>query len=106
MVNATGAALPVGWGVTVGLTAVIAIPQNASRQAIMFVNASTVGAIAICPAVLNLGAGPVAGVPGINLPGSITMQPGDKFIVDTLNCTTAWNAIASATGLALTILES
>ena len=106
MVNATGAALPIGWGTTVGLTQVIAIPQNASRQAIMFINASTAGAIAICPAVLNLGAGPVAGVPAINGAGSITMQPGDKFIVDTLNCTTQWNAIGSAAGLALTILES
>jgi len=106
MVNATGAALPIGTGVTVGVTQVTAVPQNPSRQAIMFVNASTTGAIAICPAVVNLGSGPAPGVPTINGPGSITMQPGDKFIVDTLNCTTAWLAIGSAAGLSLTILES
>lgn len=106
MVNATGAALPVGWGVTVGLTAAQAIPMNPSRQAIMFVNASGSAAIAICPAVVNLGAGAAPGVPVIGGAGSITMSPGDKFIVDTLNCTTAWEAIASAAGSQLTILES
>lgn len=106
MVNATGAALPIGWGVTVGTTAAQAIPQNPSRQAIMFVNASAGTAIAICPAVVNLGSGPATGVPVIGGPGSITMAAGDKFIVDTLNCTTAWNAIAGAAGAALTILES
>jgi hypothetical protein len=106
MVNATGAALPVGWGVTVGLTAAQAIPANPSRQAIMFVNASGSSAIAICPAVVNLGSGPAPGVPVIGGAGSITMSPGDKFIVDTLNCTTAWNAISNGASAALTILES
>ena len=42
----------------------------------------------------------------INGAGSITMQPGDKFIIDTLACTCAWNGIASGAGAVLTILES
>ena len=43
---------------------------------------------------------------GINGAGSITMQPGDKFIIDTLQCTGAWNGIAGGSGGILTILES
>jgi hypothetical protein len=107
----TGALLPIGWGTTVGLVSGPVMPSNPSRSALVFVNASTGAAVAICPAVVNVGAlgvylGSAAGVAAINGAGSITMQPGDKFIIDTLNCTCAWNGIASGTGANLTILES
>lgn len=107
----TNALLPIGWGTTVGLTPVTVLPANPSRTALVFVNASQGINIAICPAVVNIGSGgffPGAqlGVPALNTAGSITMGPGDKFIIDTLACTTQWNGVASGAGGALTILES
>ena len=111
MVNATGAALPIGWGTTVGTTPQLAIPANPSRQALIFVNASTGINIAFCPAQVAVGTlgvyTPIAtGVPVINGPGSVTMAPGDKFIIDTLNVTTAFNCVASGAGGVLTMFES
>lgn len=111
MANETGAALPIAWGTTVGLSNQPVIPANPSRKALIFVNASIGVAVAICPAQINVGVlgvytGIAAGVASINGPGSITMQPGDKFIIDTLNCTAGWNGIAGGGGGVLTILES
>lgn len=108
--NSTGALNPNGWGTTVGTSPISALPPNPSRQGLIFTNQSTTAAIAICPAVVNVGsfgvyAGFQQGVPGINQPGSITMAPGDKFIIDNLNCTGGWNAVASAAGGVLTMLE-
>ena len=109
---ATGALLPVAWGTPVGLTSALVLPANPSRSALVFVNSSVSGAIAIIPATANIAAtqgayvGSSVGVAAINGAGSVTMQPGDKFIIDTLQCSTAWNGIASGTGGQLTILES
>lgn len=108
---ATNALLPIGWGTTVGTAPQVALPANPSRTGLVFVNQSSGVSIAICPAVVNVGALGVyapsaAGVPSIGGAGSITMQPGDKFIIDTLACTCAWNSIASGTGGVLSILES
>ena len=106
----TNAQLPLGWGTTLSTVSGPAFPSNPSRTGLIFVNAGTVS-IAICPVTLNSGvlgvyAGFVTpGVAVINGPGSITMQPGDKFIIDNLNCTCAWNGVSSAAGGALTILE-
>ena len=103
---------PFGWGTTVGLVSGPVMPANPTRNGLVMYNPSAGGiSIALCPALVNLGVlgvypGFAVGVAVINGAGSITMQPGDKFIVDTLNCTTQWNAIGSAAGLALTILES
>lgn len=107
----TNAAFPLSWGTTVGTTSVTVLPANPSRTALIFVNASTGIAIAICPAQINAGVNGVytgfaAATAAINGPGSITMQPGDKFIIDTMNCTGTWNGIASGAGGVLTILES
>lgn len=108
---ATNALLPLGWGITVGQTSGAVLPSNPSRTALVFVNASQGVAIAICPAVVNTGSGGFfsgaqAGVAVINGAGSITMQAGDKFVIDTLACTTQWNGIASGAGGVLTVLES
>jgi len=108
---ATGALLPVAWGTTVNVTSGPVLPSNPSRTGLIFVNASVGIAIAICPVALNSGVfgvytGFAASVAVINGAGSITMQPGDKFIIDNLNCTCAWNGIAGAAGGILTILES
>ncbi len=111
MVNATLQALPVSWGTTVSTVSGPVLPANPSRQSLIFVNPSTGVNIAICPVALNSGVNGVytgfaASTAVINGAGSITMAPGDKFIIDTLNCTCAWNGIASGAGGVLTILES
>jgi hypothetical protein len=112
--------LPVGWGVTVGLTNQLVLPSNPTRTGLIFVCGGIV-AIAICPATITpiasgtapagIGvsggtpASPSSGVAAINGAGSITMQPGDKFIIDNLQCSCAWNGIAGGAGGLLTILE-
>jgi hypothetical protein len=107
-----GALLPVSWGTPVGLVSAPVLPSNPSRNGLVFVNASTSVAVAIIAASSNIallqGQYPGVTTPSvaaINGAGSITMQPGDKFIIDTLACTCAWNGIASGTGGALSILE-
>jgi hypothetical protein len=102
----TSAANPVGWGTTVGTVSGLVLPANSTRTGLISVGV----AVAICPAVVNVGSfgvypGFQLGVAVINGAGSITMQPGDKFIVDNLACTSAWNGIASGAGGTLTILD-
>jgi hypothetical protein len=108
-----GALLPISYGTPVGLTSGPILPANASRNALVFVNSSVSGAIAIIPAAANIallqGQYPGISTPSvavINGAGSITMQPGDKFIIDTIVCSCAWNAVSTIAGSALTILES
>ena len=100
---------PLGWGTTVGLTSGPVFPGNSSCSGMMIINASTTATVAICSAQTNVGTlgvypGFAAGVAVINGPGCITLAPGDKFIIDNLLCTTAWNGIASGAGGALTFL--
>ena len=87
--------------------------EPVAQLALVFVNTSVSGAIAIIPASANIallqGQYPGIITPAIaviNGAGSLTMQPGDKFIIDTIVCTCAWNGIASGTGSVLTILEA
>src|ERR1700688_3534614 len=93
---------PICWGTTVGTTSQPVLPANVTRSGLIFINAGTI-AIAICPALVNLGvlgvyAAPATGVAVINGAGSVTLQPGDKFIFDTVNVTTAWNGVAASNG--------
>ena len=111
MVNATTAALPVGYGTTVNTVSGPVLPANPARQALIFRNSSVGAAVAICPVQVNQGVfgvytGLAASVAAINGAGSITMQPGDTFVIDTMNCTCAWNGIASGAGGVLSVLES
>lgn len=108
--GANTAALPVGYGTTLGTTSSPALPANPGRSALMFVNAGSTQ-IAIAPAFVNSGVngvytGLAAAVASVGGPGSVTMQPGDKFIIDTFNCTNAWVGVSSAAGGILTVLES
>jgi len=103
--------MPVGWGTTIGLTSQPILPPNNTRQALVFIN-SSLTTIAICPANVNIGVlgvyptgAPPTGVAGINTPGSITMLPNDKFIIDNIACTCGWNGIAGGAGGGITILE-
>jgi hypothetical protein len=108
--NPTTNPLPTGYGTTVGLTSGPALPANASRGGLIFHNPSNSVTVAICPAVVNLATlgvygGNAAGVAVINGAGSVTLQPGDKFIIDNIQCTGAFNAIAGAAGGLLTVWE-
>jgi hypothetical protein len=101
---------PNGFGTTVGQTSGPAIPANPTRVGLMFINPSPSVSIGICPAMVNQAAlgvytGLATGVAAVNGAGSITLQPGDKFILDNVSSTTAWNAVASGAGGVLTALE-
>jgi hypothetical protein len=98
---------PIGYGTPVGLAPILVLPANPSCGGLIFINAGPV-AIAICPAFVNLGAngvfaGLATGVPVIGGPGSVTMQPGDKFIIDNLLATSSFNGIAAGTTGVLTV---
>lgn len=102
--------IPTGWAITVGTTSALAIPQNTTRSGLIWINQSS-AVIAICPSILNtVVAGvitnSVVGVAAIGAAGSITMQPGDKFIIDNMPCGCQWNAIAASAGSALTAFET
>ena len=112
--GATNQLSPISWGTPVGLTSGLVLPSNPSRNGVVFVNNSVSSTIAIVPNISNIATtqGAYAAVPStntaavINGPGSVTMQPGDKFILETLFATCQWNGVAStATGADLTILE-
>ncbi len=115
--------LPLGYAVTLGTVNQLALPYNASRGGITFYNDSAIAVIALCPSSqVTIPSGTVAatsgqtgnftgvsglaqGVAAINGPGSITLSPGQAFIIDNMQCTCAWNGIASVAGAALTVLE-
>lgn len=102
---------PMGWGTTVGLTSGPVLPANPTRSGLIMYNPSAGGvSIAVCPALVNQGllgvfSGFAVGVAAINGAGSITLAPGDKFIIDNLPCQCAWNGIASGAGGVVTFLE-
>ncbi len=98
------------WGTVVGTVAQPVLPGNPTRSGLIIINAGTT-TIAVCPALAfqsTTGTYPTAAtalVPVINGAGSVTMNPGDKFIFDNLACSTAWNGISGAASGALTFLE-
>lgn len=111
----TNLILPTGWAITVGTSSQLALPANPTRGGLIWVNQGSV-AVAICPNVLNVvSAGAVTGqvipqvtggVAAIGGAGSITMQPGDKFIIDNMPCGCQWNAIAASGTGVLTAFET
>lgn len=99
---------PAGWGTTVGLTSGSVFPGVGSPHGAVFINNGGV-VIAICPASVNLATlgvytGFANGVAVISGAGSININPGDKFFIDNMAATTAWNGIAAGPGGVLTIL--
>jgi hypothetical protein len=122
--NPTTNPLPAGYAVTLGTVNQLALPYNGTRGGLVFYNDSSTAVIAICPSTqftIAQGTAPIGanstttpagvvsgatlGVAVINGPGSITLSPGQAFIIDNMQCTCAWNGIASASGAALTVLE-
>ncbi|SRR5882724_331377 len=108
--NPTTNALPTGYGTTVGTTSGPVLPANPTRGGLVFYNPSLSVILAVCPAVVNLAvlgsySGNATGVAVLYGAGSIVLNPGDKFIIDNLMCSGAWNGIASGPGGVLTVLE-
>src|SRR5258708_13314823 len=115
--------LPLGYAVTLGTVNQLALPHNASRGGIAFYNDSATAVIALCPASqVAIPSGTVAatsgqtgnftgvsglaqGVAAINGPGSITLSPGQAFIIDNMQCTCASTGIPSLPSAALTVLD-
>lgn len=122
--NPTTNALPAGYAVTLGTVNQLALPANPTRGGLIFYNDSAAAVIAVIPSTVyviasgtapalpnanttaaGLVGGAIQGVAAINGPGSITLAPGQSFIIDTLQCSCAWNGISSQAGGALTVLE-
>jgi hypothetical protein len=106
--NASTNVAPLGWGTTVPTVSTLVFPGVSTPSGVIFINPSSSVSIAICPANVNLGVNGVytgfkLGVAVINGPGSVTLMPGDKWIVDNLLCTTPWYGIAGAAGGMLTV---
>jgi hypothetical protein len=98
---------PLGWGTTVGVVSGPVWPGNASANGAIFMNNGSVQ-IAICPAQVNQGtlgvySGFAAGVASIGGPGCKNLNPGDVFIIDTLQCRGAFNGVAGGPGGQLTV---
>lgn len=121
--NPTTNPLPGGFAVTVGTVNQLVLTPVPTSGGIIFYNDSASAIIAVCPAaqyviasgtapaLVNAGtavsgtvAGPIQGVAVINGPGSVTLSPGQSFIIDNMQATTAWNGISNAPGGALTVL--
>jgi len=99
---------PLGWGTTVGQTSGPVFPGVQTAKGVIFINNGTV-LIALCPAEVNQGTlgvypGFAPGVAVVSGAGSVNLNPGDKWIVDSLLCTSAWNGIAQGPGGVLTVL--
>jgi hypothetical protein len=102
----TTGSLPVGWGTTVGTVSGPVWPGNSTGNGLIIMNNGSVPC-AVCPALVNQGVlgaytGLAAGVAQIGGPGSKNINPGDVFIIDTLQFTGPLNGIAAAPGGQLT----
>jgi hypothetical protein len=100
-------ALPYTYPVTVGTSSAQAIGVNTARRRIEFYNSSDTAKIAVCPTFARTLTPTI--ICTVNGPGSITLLPYQSYRVDGVGgapqVNTAWNAIASAGGSALTVFE-
>jgi len=100
-------AMPYTYPVSVGTGSAQAIGVNAARRRIEFYNSSDTAKIAVCPTISRTATPTITCT--VNGPGSITLLPYQGYRVDGVGQTpqvnSAWNAIASAGGSALTIFE-
>ena len=81
-------------------------PNNARRRLVFF-NPNATAIVAVCPALSRVNSAPI--VCAVNGAGSVTILPYASFTVDGVGqngaLPSSWNAIASAPGSALSILE-
>lgn len=100
-------ALPYTYPVTVGTSSAQAIGTNTARRRIEFYNSSDTAKIAVCPTISRTSTPTITCT--VNGPGSITLLPYQSYRVDGVGqipqVNSAWNAIASSGGSALTVFE-
>jgi hypothetical protein len=81
-------------------------PDNARRR-LVFANPNATAIVAVCPSLSRVNSAPITCA--INGAGSVTILPYASFTIDGVGQNGAlpspWNAIASAPGSALSILE-
>jgi hypothetical protein len=99
--------LPYAYPLTIGTSpAQILGPDNARRR-LVFSNPNATATVAVCPAVSRVNSAAITCA--VNGAGSVTILPYASFTVDGVGQNGAlpspWNAIASAPGSALSILE-
>jgi hypothetical protein len=106
-----GAALaqtpPYAYPLTIGTSPVQILGPDAARRRLVFANSNATAIVAVCPALSRVNSAPI--VCAVNGAGSVTILPYASFTVDGVGQNGAlpspWNAIASAPGSALSILE-
>jgi hypothetical protein len=106
-----GAALaqtpPYDYPITVGTAQVQVLAADAARRRLVFANPNATAIVAVCPSLSRVNSAPIVCV--VNGAGSVTLLPYSQFTVDGVGQNGAlpspWNAIASAPGSALSILE-
>ena|SRR5437879_2770181 len=100
-------AMPFTYPVSVGTSSAQAIGVNPARKRIEFYNSSDTAKIAVCPTISRTATPTITCI--VNGPGSITLLPYQSYRVDGVGqnpqVNSAWNAIASAGGSALTVFE-
>jgi hypothetical protein len=105
--EAQSPALPFTYPVTVGAASAQVIPTNPARRRIKFTNPNPTALVAVCPTISRTATPTITCT--VNGAGSTTLLPYQSETFDGVGGTpkvdSAWNAIASAPGSALTIYE-
>jgi hypothetical protein len=98
---------PYDYPLTITTSPVQILGPNATRRRLVFSNPNATALIAVCPKLSRVNSAPITCA--VNGAGSVTILPYASFTVDGVgqngSLPSSWNAIASAPGSALTILE-
>ena len=100
-------ALPYTYAPTVGTGSAQVMAANPARRRIEFYNPNATALVAVCPTISR--ANSTAITCTVNGSGSITLLPYQSYRIDGVGgipqVNSAWNAVASSGGSALTIFE-
>jgi hypothetical protein len=98
---------PYAYPITVGTSQVQVLGADNARRRLVFQNPNAKTTVAVCPAISRVNSAAITCA--VNGAGSITILPYASFTIDGVGQNGAlpspWNAIASAPGSALSILE-
>jgi hypothetical protein len=98
---------PYAYPITIGTSPVQVLGPDAARRRLVFSNPNATAIVAVCPTLSRVNSAAITCA--VNGAGSITILPYASFTVDGVGQNGAlpspWNAIASAPGSALSILE-
>ena len=98
---------PYVYPITVGTSSVQILGPDNARRRLVFSNPNATAIVAVCPTLSRVNSAAITCA--VNGAGSVTILPYASFTVDGVgqngSIPSAWNAIASAPGSALSILE-